>query len=176
MSNEPPAEPTTDNDPFQRELAANTGYAQRFALTGLPAVAACGLAVVTCMDSRIEPLQMLGLRPGDAKILRNAGARVTDDVLRTLVLAVHLLGVRRILVVPHLKCRMSAQDEADVHAAIFAASGIDTRSLELRPSPDVAATLRADVQRIRSSPYLPKDLAVGGVVYDVDTGRLERVI
>jgi carbonic anhydrase len=166
----------TTDDPFRRELAANDGYAARFSLGGLEPRAACGLAVVTCMDSRIEPLQMLGLRPGDAKIMRNAGARVTDDVLRTLVLAVHLLGVRRVLVVPHLKCRMSAQDEAEVHAAIHAASGIDTRSLELRPAPDVAATLRADVQRIRSSPYLPGDLAVGGVVYDVDTGRLHRVV
>jgi carbonic anhydrase len=173
-SNAVPTVPT--DDPFAPELAANAAYAERFALAGLQPVAARGLAVVTCMDSRIEPLQMLGLRPGDAKILRNAGARVTDDVLRTLVLAVHLLGVRRVLVVPHLRCRMTAEDEAQVHEAILSASGVDTRSLELRPSPDLFVTLRADVQRIRSSPYLPADLAIGGVVYDVDTGRLERVI
>lgn len=164
------------DDPFAPELTANAAYAQQFALGGLQAVAARGLAVVTCMDSRIEPLQMLGLRPGDAKILRNAGARVTDDVLRTLVLAVHLLGVRRVLVVPHLRCRMTAEDESQVHDAIFAASGVDTRSLELRPSPDLFVTLRSDVQRIRSSPYLPADLAVAGMVYDVDTGRLARVV
>lgn len=165
-----------DEDPFATELQANQAYARRFALTGLEPVAAAGLAVVTCMDSRIEPLQMLGLRPGDAKILRNAGARVTDDVLRTLVLAVHLLGVGRVLVVPHLRCRMSAEDEDHVHAAILAASGVDTRSLELRPAPDVRAALRADVQRIRSSPYLPPDLVVGGAVYDVDTGALDQVV
>jgi carbonic anhydrase len=162
-------------DAFAAELTANAAYAKRFSLAGLPPVAARGLAVLTCMDSRIEPLQMLGLRPGDAKILRNAGARVTDDVLRTLVLAVHLLGVRRVLVVPHLGCRMSAEDEAQVHAAIFAASGVDTRSLELRPAPDVRAALLADLQRIRSWPYLPAGLVVGGAVYDVDTGLLERV-
>ena len=164
------------DDPFAPEFAANAGYAQNFSLAGLEPIAACGLAVLTCMDSRIEPLQMLGLRPGDAKILRNAGARVTEDVLRTLVVAVHLLGVRRVLVVPHLGCRMTADDEDHIHEAIFAASGIDTRSLSLQPSPDVTAALQYDVQRIRSWPYLPRELAVGGAVYDVDTGRLKRVV
>ncbi|CAN5447081.1 hypothetical protein BH23ACT7_BH23ACT7_25390 [soil metagenome] len=80
------------SDPFADVLSANAAYAQQFDLGGLPGRAARGLAIVTCMDTRIEPLRMLGLRPGDAKILRNAGGRVTDDVLRTLVLAVHLLG------------------------------------------------------------------------------------
>jgi carbonic anhydrase len=176
VTTHPAAGAVPSEDPFSSELAANAAYAEQFTLTGLEPVAARGLAVVTCMDSRIEPLQMLGLRPGDAKIVRNAGARVTDDVLRTLVLAVHLLGVRRVLVVPHRGCRMSVESEAKVHEAIFAAAGIDTRSLELRPSPDVPAALRADVQRIRSSPYLPRDLAVGGAIYDVDNGRLERVV
>ncbi len=175
MATEPTTSDQPPSDPFGEELRANLAYAERFSLAGLEPVAARGLAVVTCMDSRIEPLQMLGLRPGDAKIMRNAGARVTDDVLRTLVVAVHLLGVRRILVVPHLGCRMSADDEAQVHAAIRAASGVDTRSLELRPAPDLVAALRADIQRIRSWPYLPDDVAVGGGIYDVDTGRLERV-
>src|SRR4051794_27956145 len=111
-SNADPGAALPADDPFASELTANAAYAEQFALGDLQPVAARGLAVVTCMDSRIEPLQMLGLRPGDAKILRNAGARVTDDVLRTLVLAVHLLGVRRVLVVPHLRCRMIAEDES----------------------------------------------------------------
>ena len=81
------------DETFDDVLAANEAYAQGFRLEGLEPVAAKGLAVLTCMDSRIEPLAMLGLAPGDAKILRNAGARVTDDVLRTLVLASYLLGV-----------------------------------------------------------------------------------
>jgi len=162
------------DDPFAREFTENAAYAEQFSLAGLEPVAARGLAVLTCMDSRIEPLQMLGLRPGDATIMRNAGARVTDDVLRALVVAVHLLGVRRVLVVPHLGCRMSAEDEAHIHGAISAASGVDTRSLSLQPAPDVSAALRYDVQRIRSWPYLPRGLAVEGAVYDVETGRLER--
>ena len=83
--------PSTD-ETYADVLSANADYASRFHLARTPARAARGLAVVTCMDSRIEPLPMLGLAPGDAKILRNAGARVTDDVLRTLVLASYLLG------------------------------------------------------------------------------------
>ena len=79
--------------PFDDVLTANVEYSRTFADAGTPGKAARGLALVTCMDSRISPLEMLGLLPGDAKILRNAGARVTDDVLRTLVLAVHLLEV-----------------------------------------------------------------------------------
>ena len=90
---------------------------------------AAGLAVVTCMDSRIDPLRMLGLAPGDAKIVRNAGARVTDDVLRTLVLASYLLGVNRVMVVPHTDCRMTVDAEDDVHRAVAATGGPDTRSL-----------------------------------------------
>ena len=89
---------------FADVLAANETYADDFPLPGLPAHAAKGLAVLTCIDSRIEPLAMLGLVPGDAKILRNAGARVTDDVLRTLVLASYLLGVDRAMVIAHTDC------------------------------------------------------------------------
>jgi carbonic anhydrase len=162
------------HDAFADVLAANETYADGFALAGLPAVAARGLAVLTCMDSRIEPLEMLGLAPGDAKILRNAGARVTDDVLRTLVLATYLLGVERAMVVAHTKCRMAAGDEDDVHAAVADAGGPDTRSLAFLVTSDQEATLRDDVQRIRSYPYLAR-LEVGGFLYDVDTGRLARI-
>ena len=159
---------------FDDVLAANETYAEGFGLGGLEPSAAKGLAVLTCMDSRIEPLAMLGLRPGDAKILRNAGARVTDDVLRTLVLASYLLGVDRVMVVAHTKCRMAAGDEEEVHAAVGDAGGPDTRSLTFLVASDQEEALREDVQRIQSSPYLPR-LHVGGFIYDVDTGRLTRL-
>ena len=158
---------------FADVLAANEAYSQGFELGGLEARAARGLAVLTCMDSRIEPLAMLGLRPGDAKILRNAGARVTDDVLRTLVLATYLLEVERAMVVAHTKCRMAAGDEEDVHDAVEAAGGPDTRSLAFLVTSDQEATLRADVQRVRSWPYLT-GLQVGGFLYDVDNGLLTQ--
>ena len=117
---------------------------------------------------------MLGLRPGDAKILRNAGARVTDDVLRTLVLASYLLGVSRAMVIAHTDCRMATGSEDDVHAAVSEAGGPDTRSLAFLVASDQQATVRADVQRIRSSPYLAH-LDVGGFLYDTGTGRLSHL-
>ena len=158
---------------FEDLLAANRAFAQTFSLSGFDGVAHAGVAVVTCMDSRISPLAMLGLADGDAKILRNAGARITDDVLRTLVLAVHLLDVDRVMVVAHTDCRMASVTDAEVHAAIAETAGIDTRSLDFRTIADQRATLAADVQRIRSSPYLPAGMPVVGCVYDVRTGRIE---
>lgn len=159
---------------FDDVLAANDAYASSFELRGLPGRAAKGLAVLTCVDSRIEPLQMLGLRAGDAKIVRNAGARVTDEVLATLALAAYLLAVDRAMVIAHTKCRMAAGSEGQVHQAIADAGGPDTRSLAFLVTDDPIATLHADVQRIRSWPYLTQ-LRVGGFLYDVDSGRLEAV-
>ena len=158
---------------FDDVLASNEEYAQGFRHEGLEPLAAKGLAVLTCMDSRIEPLAMLGLRPGDAKILRNAGARITDDVLRTLVLASYLLGVRRVMVITHTDCRMTGTED-DVHAAVLDEGGPDTRSLAFLMAEDPAAAVRDDVQRLRSWPYLHQ-LEVGGFVYDVQTGRLTRL-
>jgi carbonic anhydrase len=160
--------------PFGDVLAANDAYAQAFRLAGLSASAARGLAVLTCIDSRIEPLAMLGLDPGDAKILRNAGARVTDDVLRTLVLASYLLGVDRLMVIAHTDCRMVAADEEELHAAIEDAGGPDTRSVPFLVARDQKRTLQADVERVRSSPHLSR-LEVGGFLYDVHTGRLSQI-
>ncbi|RCV57000.1 beta-class carbonic anhydrase [Marinitenerispora sediminis] len=164
------------NDAFDDVFTANAEYARRFRLAGLEPVAARGLALVTCMDSRIEPLDMLGLRPGDAKILRNAGARVTDDTLRTLVLAVYLLGVDRVLVLPHTRCKMaSVASDDEVHRTIADQYGVDTRSLEFHTVQDQRATLLHDLERIRHHPLLPDGLAVAGAIYDVDTGRVAPV-
>lgn len=163
----------TDSD-FDDVLAGNAAYAETFQSAGLTGRAGKRLAVLTCMDSRIEPLAMLGLSIGDAKLLRNAGARVTDEVLRTLVVAAYLLDVDRVMVVAHTNCRMAGSTEEDVHAAIGAAGGPDTRSLRFGPTTDQKATLRADVQRLRSWPYLPQ-LTVGGFLYDVDTGQISAV-
>lgn len=165
----------TTPDPFADVLTANRAYSQTYQDGLTPGVAARGLGLVTCMDSRISPLDVLGMKPGDAKILRNAGARVTDDVLRTLVLAVHLLGVERIMVMAHTDCRMSKVTDEQVHEAI-AERGFDTRSLEFRTVADQAATLAEDVQRVRSSPYLPAGLPVVGSLYDVRSGRIDVVV
>lgn len=167
------SDPASDSV-FDDLLAANEGHAAAFGLAGMEGRAAKALAVLTCMDSRIDPLGMLGLAPGDAKILRNAGARVTDDVLRTLVLASHLLGVQRVMVVAHTSCRMAGGTEADVHVAIREAGGPDTRSISFLTAVDQLAALHDDVQRVRSWPYLGS-IAVGGFLYDLGDGRLRRI-
>ncbi|CAN5875738.1 carbonic anhydrase [soil metagenome] len=169
---EPDAQPGAQ--PFADVLAGNRRHAEHYDLRGLQAQAAKGLAVLTCMDSRIDPLDMLGLAPGDAKILRNAGARVTDDVLRTLVLAAYLLGVERVMVVAHTGCRMAADGEHEVHAAVRAAGGPDTRSLSFLTSTDQDGAVRADVQRVQSWPYLGR-VQVGGFIYQLETGLLRQV-
>ena len=161
---------------FDKELADNQAYAQAFRDEGLPGRASSGLAVVTCMDSRIDPLGMLGLKRGDAKILRNAGARVTDDVLRTLVLAVALLGVERVLVVPHTDCGMTRRTDEEVQEAVRAASGMDARSIDFSTISDQRATLERDVQRVRSWPFLPQGMPVAGALYDVRSGALELLV
>src|ERR1700748_436069 len=101
------AAPMPSDDAFADVLAANAAHAQSFAPLAAAGVAAKGLALLTCMDSRIDPLAMLGLERGDAKILRNAGARVTDDVLATLVIAKYLLNVDRLMVIAHTNWRMA---------------------------------------------------------------------
>ena len=159
-------------DSFADVLSGNSDYAARFPGTGLSGRAAKGLALVTCMDSRIEPLQLLGMEQGDVKILRNAGARVTDDVLRTLVLGAYLLDVTRVLVMPHTHCKMASATEEEIHASILENFGVDTNSVEFRTVPDQELALAYDVRRIRSYPLLPKDLVVAGAIYDVHTGTI----
>ena len=161
---------------FNELFAANNDFQSGFKSQDLTGFALKGLAIVTCMDSRIEPLKVVGLKAGDAKILRNAGARVTEDVLRTLVLATHLLGVKRVLVMPHTDCRMASGDEDSIHASIMESSGVDTRSIEIRTVKDQIAALKTDVLRIQTFPLLSEDLDVIGAVYDVKTGKLEKII
>ena len=161
---------------FDEILAANAEFAKAFKSSELTGRAAEGLAIVTCMDSRIDPLRVVGMKPGDAKILRNAGARVTEDVLRTLVLATHLLNVSKILVMPHTDCRMASGTEEEVHEAIRQSSGVDTRSIEIRTVKDQRAALEIDVLRIKSFPFLPKEIEVMGAIFDVKSGKLERVL
>ena len=157
---------------FDDLLSANRRYASRFHDSGVAGVAAKELAVLTCIDSRIDPLAMLGLQPGDAKIIRNAGARVTDDALRSLVLAANLLGARRICVVQHTSCAMVGSTEAEVRARVTEASGADASGWEFLVSQDQTAALRSDIGRIRDCPLIPPNVEIGGFIYDVHSGEL----
>jgi carbonic anhydrase len=160
---------------FDDLLAANKLYVENFSHTELTGSAKKGLAIITCMDSRIDPLSIVGMGPGDAKILRNAGARVTDDVLRTLILATHLLNVNRILIMPHTDCRMASGDEATIHQQIMERSGVDTRSVEIRTVKDQVSALNSDILRVETSPFLNKPVKVMGAIYDVNSGKLNPI-
>ena len=165
--------PVSD-DGFDDLLAANDAYARDFAYGGFDGVARAGVALVTCMDSRIDPLGMVGLQPGDAKIFRNPGGRVTPEALEAIVLGVHLLNVRRVLVVPHTRCAVASNSEADLRAGIEASAGVDASWQPIHVVDDQDAALAEDVARIRSHPLVPDTVLVGGFLYDVDTGRLDR--
>jgi carbonic anhydrase len=159
---------------FDDLLAANQQFASDFSLGGFDGVAHAGVAIVTCMDSRIDPLNMLGLKAGDAKIFRNPGGRVTDAALEALVLGVHLLGVRRILVIPHTRCAMASSTEAELHERVGESAGQDASWQHFHVVEDQVAALEEDVNRVRAHPLVPDSVLVGGFVYDVDTGLLDQ--
>jgi carbonic anhydrase len=159
---------------FDDLLAANRDYAAHFDLAGFDGIAHAGVAIVTCMDSRIDPLNMLGLKAGDAKIFRNPGGRVTPSALEALVLATHLLNVERVLVIPHTRCAMSASSEPELRRRITESAGIDAAWQMFSVVTDQLAALEEDVQKVRTHPLIPDTVAVGGFVYDVDTGLLAQ--
>ena len=160
---------------FDDLIAANREFADSFDLGGFDGVAHRGVAIVTCMDSRIDPLRMLGLRHGDAKIFRNPGGRVTEAALEALVLGVHLLGVTRVLVIPHTRCAMTANTEAELREKVGESAGQDASWQSFHVIADQRAALEADVRKVRSHPLVPESVQVGGFVYDVDTGLIDRV-
>ncbi len=160
---------------FDDLLAANRDFAENFALSGFDGVAHAGVAMVTCMDSRIDPLGMIGLSPGDAKILRNPGGRVTDQALVALVLGVNLLKVDRILVVEHTRCAMASSSEDELRARVGEEAGVDASWMSLGVIEDQRSTVRADVLKVVAHPLIGDHVTVGGFLYDVDTGLLEPV-
>lgn len=161
---------------FEDLLAANRDFAADFTLSGFDGVAHAGVAIVTCMDSRIAPLHMLGLEPGDAKIFRNPGGRVTEAALEALVLGVHLLKVTRILVVPHTRCAMASHTEAELQERVGASAGQDASWHEFHVIADQVATLKQDVAKVHAHPLIPDTVPIGGFLYDVDTGLLDQIV
>jgi carbonic anhydrase len=159
---------------FEDLLQANAAYAQDFDQAGFDGIARAGVALVTCMDSRIDPLRMLGLTHGDAKIFRNPGGRVTPQALEALVLGVHLLGVKRILVVPHTRCAMASSSLEELRTAVSESAGQDASWQHFGVVGDQVIALQDDVRRVKAHPLIPDTIAVGGFMYDVDTGLLTR--
>lgn len=161
---------------FEDLLAANREYSRTFSDGGFDGIARAGVAVLTCMDSRIEPLSMIGLHLGDAKILRTPGGRITTDAMIGIILGVYLLNVRRIMIVPHTRCAMASGDDLTIADKVFEATGHDIHGMILGATPDQQAGLRFDVARLRNHPMLKDlDVEIGGFMYDVDTGALTQI-
>jgi carbonic anhydrase len=152
---------------------ANRAHADGFRDGDLPKRPARRLFVLTCMDARIDPLRLLGLELGDAHVVRNAGGRVSDDALRSLVLSSALTGTGEVVVIHHTDCALGATTDEQVRRDL-AAHGIDAGNLWIGAFDDLDASVREDVATLRSS-LASADIAVSGYVYDVRTGSLRTV-
>ena len=158
---------------FERALAENERYAAQFDRSNLPVPPGRRLAVLACMDARLTVEDVLGLRTGDAHIIRNAGGLATDDAIRSLVISQHLLGTDEVIVIEHTGCGMLTFEDEPVRRKIASAQGVSV-DLPLLPFPDLEANLRDQVRKIKDHPWV-KDVPVHGLVYEVETGRLRPV-
>ncbi len=163
----------TQTPEYARALAENARYAATFDRPNLELPPARRLAVLACMDARLTVEEVLGLRTGEAHIIRNAGGLATDDAIRSLVISQHLLGTGEIIVIEHTGCWMLTFTDEPVQKQIAEAQGAQA-DLPLRSFSDLEANLRAQVERIRAHPWV-KDVPVHGLVYEVETGRLREV-
>lgn len=157
-------------------LAANRRYAELFNLAHLPGQPVRRLAVVACMDARLPIEEMLGLKAGDAHIIRNAGGVVTDDVIRSLAISHHLLNTNEFVVINHTDCGMLTFKDDDLRTRLEHETGAAAVApAAFHAFSSLEANVRRGVARIRSHPWIPPEVAVRGFVYDVKTGRLAEV-
>ncbi len=164
----------TENADFADLLAANRRYARSFP-HGFDGIAHEGVLMLTCMDSRIEPLEMVGLRVGEAKILRTPGGRLTEAALAGIVLGVLTLRVNRVLIVPHTKCAAATSDDAALREQIKFRTGVDVGDFAFGASTDQLGNLRRDVEAVQSNELIADRVKVGGFLYDVETGLLHPI-
>jgi carbonic anhydrase len=159
-------------------LKNNEGYAETFAHAELPRPPKLPLAIVTCLDGRINPLAILGLGIGEANVIRNAGGRAAD-ALRSLIVSQHLLGTREIIVMHHTDCGSRSftveQIRQRVADNLGPEAGEQAEAIDFLSLPDLDDSLRADVELLRSSPLLFPETIVTGLIYDVHTGRLREI-
>ncbi len=157
-------------------LAANERFAERFTAGALPMPPARRLAILACMDARLNPETFLGLAIGDAHVIRNAGGRASDDALRSLIISQRLLGTREVVVIHHTDCGMLTFTNDDLRQRLAAETGADASAIDFLPFADLDESVREDVRRIQASPFIAQDISVSGYVYDVRSGRLREVV
>ena len=158
---------------FQRILEQNERFVEAFDRSGLTAAPLTGLAILTCMDARIDVEDALGLRVGDAHIIRNAGGLASEDAIRSLVVSQQLLGTRQIVVIAHTKCGLHGADEDALRSRVTETTGFETE-MAFGGFGDLDAMVREQVEILQDEPVL-LDVPVHGLVYEVETGRLRQV-
>ncbi len=158
---------------FDRLLAENERFTETFDRSALTAAPLRRMAIVACMDARLDVEEALGLRTGDAHIIRNAGGIASDDVIRSLIVSQQLLGTDEIVVIGHTACGLLGADETALHAHLAYTTG---HQLEMTfgSFDDLTHSIRASVERLRTHPWL-KRVPVHGLIFDVATGRLHNV-
>ena len=160
---------------FENFLKANQAYVELHGDLHLSIKPKTKVAIVTCMDSRLHVAPALGLALGDAHILRNAGGRVTDDMIRSLVISQQQMGTREIVVLHHTDCGAQTFQNEEFQEHLKAELGVDVSDQDFLPFQDVEESVREDMQLLRESPLIPNDVVISGAVYDVDTGRMTVV-
>ena len=157
---------------FENFLKANQAYVELHGELHLPIKPKTKVAIVTCMDSRLHVAPALGLALGDAHILRNAGGRITEDMLRSLVISQQQLGTRESVVLHHTDCGAQTFQNKDFQEHLKRELGVDVSDQDFLPFQDIDESVREDMRLLKDSPLIPDDVVISGAVYDVDTGRM----
>ena len=160
---------------FDDFLKANQNYAQSFSYGNLPTPPRRHVAILTCMDARMYPEQILGLKIGDSHIIRNAGGRASEDAIRSLVISQRMLGTSEIVIIHHTECGQVTYTNEQMAARIKQELGVETDQ-DFLPFSDLEQSVVEDVMKVRNSPLIPRDFPVSGAIYDVRTGKLTEVI
>jgi carbonic anhydrase len=155
-------------------LSNNHGYAETFEHGGLASAPAMRIAIVACMDARLDPVRVLGIELGDAHVIRNAGGVVTDDVIRSLAVSQHLLGTEEIMLLHHTGCGMQTFTDEEFADALERETG-ERPAWSARTFEDLEKDVRDSIRQIRESPFIPRRDGVRGFVYEVETGRVREV-
>ena len=162
------------NPELQRSLSANRDYAAAFDAGDVPAAPSRHVAVITCMDTRIDPDAALGLRLGDAHVIRNAGGLATDDAIRSVVISQQLLGTNQVWLIQHTECGLLKVADQELRDRLRAETGSDAE-LAFLTFTNLEESVRDNVERLRRHPWVRRDTVVVGLIYDVSSGRLREI-
>ena len=161
---------------FENFLKANQAYVELHGDLHLSIKPKTKVAIVTCMDSRLHVAPALGLALGDAHILRNAGGRVTEDMIRSLVISQQQMGTREIVVLHHTDCGAQTFNNEDFQEHLKCKLGVDVSGQDFLPFQDIDESVREDMKLLQESPLIPDDVIISGAVYDVDTGSMRQIL